>query len=148
MSDGTNRLLQVLPTVLEVFETGSVLVFDEIDAHFHTDIVELILRLFHDSEINAKGSQIIFTTHDTNILDSSFLRRDQIWFVSKSEGASSLKSLDEYDKKYVRHDSPFESFYRDGRLGALPRVSYGKMKEAILGALAAKASAQQEGADA
>lgn len=148
MSDGTTRLLQVLPTVLEVFETGSVLVFDEIDAHFHTDIVELILRLFHDSEINAKGSQVIFTTHDTNILDSSFLRRDQIWFVSKSKGASSLKSLDEYDKKYVRHDSPFESFYRDGRLGALPRVSYGKVKDAILGALAAKASAQQEGADA
>lgn len=148
MSDGTSRLLQVLPVVLDVFKTGSVLLFDEIDAHFHTDIVELILRLFHDSEINKKGSQIIFTTHDTNILNSSSLRRDQIWFVSKSEGASTLKSLDEYDRKYVRHDSPFETFYREGRLGALPRLSYGKMKDAILGALVDDNSVEHENIDA
>lgn len=144
MSSGTVRLFQTLPFVLEVLEAGSVLVFDEIDAHFHTDIVELIIRLFNDSEINAKGSQLIFTTHDTNVLDSSFLRRDQIWFVGKSNGASSLKSLDEYDRKYVRHDSPFESFYRDGRLGALPKVSFGKVKAAILSALSDKASASRE----
>lgn len=148
MSDGTTRLLQILPVVLEVLESGSVLAFDEIDAHFHTDVVELILRLFHDPEINSKGSQVIFTTHDTNILDSSFLRRDQIWFVSKNGGASSLKSLDEYDRKYVRHDSPFETFYRDGRLGALPKLSYNRMKGAILSALAAKASARQGETDA
>ena len=148
MSDGTTRLLQILPLVLETFDKGAVLAFDEIDAHFHTDIVDLILRLFHDDQINSKGAQIVFTTHDTNILDSSSLRRDQIWFVTKEGGSSSLKSLDEYDRKYVRHDSPFESFYRDGRLGALPRVSYGKVKESILGALAAKASSQQDIADA
>jgi len=135
MSDGTTRLLHILPLVLDAFSQGSVLLFDEIDAHFHTDIVDLLLRLFHDPEINYKGAQIIFSTHDTNILDSANLRRDQIWFVSKDGGASSLKSLDEYDKKYVRHDSPFETFYRDGRLGALPRVSYGRMKDAILSAM-------------
>ncbi|WP_372094441.1 ATP/GTP-binding protein [Tistrella mobilis] len=148
MSDGTNRLFQILPVVLDIFESGSVLVFDEIDAHFHTNIVELILKMFHDSEINSKGGQIIFTTHDTNILNSSFLRRDQIWLVSKNEGASSLRSLDEYDKKYVRHDSPFESLYRDGRLGALPRVSYGRVKETVLNALEVRAMARKEDADA
>lgn len=135
MSDGTTRLLQIIPLIISAFKNGSCLTFDEIDAHFHTDIVELILRLFNDEEINVKGAQIIFTTHDTNILDSKLLRRDQIWFVSKRDGSSSLKSLDEYDRKYVRHDSPFEVFYRDGRLGALPRLSFGRVKEAILSAL-------------
>jgi len=144
MSDGTSRLVQVLPAILDVFKNGSVLLFDEIDAHFHTDIVELILKLFHDSEINRSGAQVIFTTHDTNILDSSSLRRDQIWFVSKMDGASSIKSLDEYDRKYVRHDSPFETFYREGRLGALPRLSYGRMKDAILSALAVEGSVKEK----
>ena len=148
MSDGTTRLLEILPLVLEAFEEGSILAFDEIDAHFHTDIVDLIIQLFHDNDINAKGAQIIFTTHDTNILDSSSLRRDQIWFVSKEDGSSSIKSLDEYDRTYVRHDSPFESFYRDGRMGGLPRVSYTKVKDAILDALKTRALADKVASDA
>jgi len=148
MSDGTTRLLQILPIVLQVLEASSVLLLDEIDAHFHTDIVDLILKLFQDPEINAKGAQLIFTTHDTNVLNSSFLRRDQIWFVSKTDGSSTLKSLDEYDRKYVRHDSPFESFYRDGRLGALPQVSYSSVKSAVLNALANRATADVEAPDA
>lgn len=140
MSDGTVRLLEVLPVVLNTFESGSTLLFDEIDAHFHTHLLGLILRLFNDPEINSKGSQIIFTTHDTNVLSSESMRRDQIWFVSKHKGASVLKSLDEYDKKYVRPDSPFESFYKDGRLGALPRFSYPEVKDTILKALRTKNS--------
>ena len=148
MSDGTTRLLQTLPIVLNVFRNGSVLLIDELDAHFHTDIVELILRLFHDEEINSKGSQIIFTTHDTNILDSRIMRRDQVWFVSKTEGSSELKSLDEYDRKYIRHDSPFETFYREGRLGALPRLPYSRMKAAIIASLSASKPAPKADADA
>jgi AAA15 family ATPase/GTPase len=140
MSDGTIRLLEVLPVILNAFESGRALLFDEMDAHFHTHLLSLILRLFNDPEINSKGSQIIFTTHDTNVLDSELLRRDQIWFVSKKNGASSLKSLDEYDKKYIRPDSPFESFYMDGRLGALPTFQYSKVKSAILAALRSKSN--------
>lgn len=135
MSDGTIRLFEVLPVILKVLESGGVLLFDEMDAHFHNDILGLILQLFHDPEINCKNSQIIFTTHDTSTLDSKRMRRDQIWFVSKQHGASTLKSLDEYDKKYVRHDSPFETFYRDGRLGALPRLSYTEIKSTIMNAI-------------
>jgi hypothetical protein len=63
------------------------------------------------------------------------MRRDQIWLVSKDEGVSTLKCLGEYDKKYVRHDSSFESFYRDGRLGALPRLPYNKVRQVLLEAL-------------
>lgn len=135
MSSGTARLLEVLPIILQSLKAGSALTFDEIDAHFHTDLVDLILQLFHDDEVNSKGAQLIFSTHDTNVLNSSQMRRDQIWLVSKENGVSSLKSLDEYDKQYVRQDSPFESFYRNGRLGALPRLSYSKIKKVILSAL-------------
>jgi AAA15 family ATPase/GTPase len=135
MSDGTIKLVEILPMILDSFKNGSVVVLDEINAHLHTDLVNLILQLFHDDEVNAKGAQIIFSTHDTNILNSAQMRRDQIWFASKEEGASSLKSLDEYDKNFVRPDSPFEDFYLDGRLGALPRVSFGTVKRAILNVL-------------
>lgn len=135
MSEGTVRLREILPLILESFTYGSPLILDEMDAHFHTDIVELILRLFHDDEINTKGAQLIFSTHDTNVMDSNILRRDQIWLVSKDRGRSQIKCLDEYDKADVRHDSPFESYYRDGRLGALPRVSFGSVKDAILKAV-------------
>lgn len=135
ISHGTNRLFELLPLILRALESGSVLVLDEIDAHFHTDLVNLVLQLFHDNEVNAKGAQLIFSTHDTNILDSAYMRRDQIWLVSKDEGVSTLKCLGEYDKKYVRHDSPFESFYRDGRLGALPRLPYNKVRHVLLEAL-------------
>ena len=135
MSNGTIRLLELLPIILRSFENGSVIILDEIDAHLHTDLINLILQLFHDDEVNAKGAQIIFSTHDTNILDPMRMRRDQIWFVGKEDGASSLKSLDSFDKKLVRQNSPFESFYRDGRLGALPRVSFGSVKRVLLSML-------------
>jgi uncharacterized protein len=135
MSDGTIKLVELLPMILDSFKNGSVVVLDEINAHLHTDLVNLILQLFHDDEVNAKGAQIIFSTHDTNILNPAQMRRDQIWFASKEEGASSLKSLDEYDKSFVRPDSPFEDFYLDGRLGALPRVSFGTVKQALLNVL-------------
>lgn len=135
ISQGTNRLFELLPVILSALKSGSVLALDEIDGHFHTDLVNLVLQLFHDDKVNAKGAQLIFSTHDTNVLDAAYMRRDQIWLVSKDEGVSALKCLDEYDKRYVRHDSPFEAFYRDGRLGALPRLPYDKVRNVLLKAL-------------
>jgi AAA15 family ATPase/GTPase len=135
MSHGTNRLFELLPVILSALEDGSVLALDEIDAHLHTDLVNLVLQLFHDDEVNAKGAQLLFSTHDTNVLDAAYMRRDQIWLVSKDDGMSALKCLGDYDKNYVRQDSPFEAFYRDGRLGALPRIPYKKVKQVLLDAL-------------
>jgi AAA15 family ATPase/GTPase len=137
MSHGTIRLFDLLPVILSALKDGSVLALDEIDAHLHSDLVKLVLQLFHDDEINTKGAQILFSTHDTNILDAGYMRRDQIWLVSKDDGVSTLKCLSEYDKKYVRQDSPFETFYRDGRLGALPRLPYNRVKKVLLDTLSA-----------
>lgn len=135
VSSGTFRLFEVLPIILRSLSTGAPIFVDEIDAHLHNALFWIILQLFHDDEINKRGGQLIFATHNINILDSSMLRRDQIWFASKEGGASRLRGLDEFDKKYVRPDSPFDSFYKDGRLGALPRISYSDIREAILSAI-------------
>lgn len=132
MSSGTNRLFHLLPIIIASLQSGSILVLDEVDAHLHTDIVILLLQIFQDDLVNTNNAQILFTTHDTNLLDPNVLRRDQIWFSVKEQGVSSIKSLDEYDRSYVRHDSPFESFYRDGRLGALPQVSHEAVRDALL----------------
>lgn len=132
MSEGTIRLFGIIPIILNSLRNGTPLIVDEVDAHLHTHVLELIIKIFQNDEINKKGAQLIFTTHDTNIMASNRLRRDQIWLTSKDKGETSLTCLDEYDKKYVRPDSPFESFYREGRLGAVPNISFNKIKDFII----------------
>jgi len=122
ISAGTRKLFELLPVVIAGLQRGSPVFIDELDGHLHTSIVSFLMDIFNDSETNPKGSQLIFTTHDTNILDPNRIRRDQICLVSKQGGASALQALDEFDKKFVRPDSPFEKFYLDGRLGAVPSV--------------------------
>lgn len=131
MSDGTLKLFEQLPLILSALVNGAPIFVDEIDGHLHTQLVSLILDLFNDPIANEQNAQIIFTTHDTNLLNPNSLRRDQIWFTQKSEGETMLYNLDEFDKTSVRQDSPYEDYYKDGRLGALPNYSYSKIRSAI-----------------
>ena len=81
------------------------------------------MRLFHSRASNPHNAQLIFTTHDTNLLDARLLRRDQIWFVEKSRrGVSDLYSLVEYrvDTRIIRNDASFAKDYIAGRYGAIP----------------------------
>jgi uncharacterized protein len=133
VSDGTLRLFRILPVLLTSLTRGLPIFVDELDGHLHTSLVNLILEIYNDPETNSNGSQIVFTTHDTNILNSSRMRRDQVWLVSKENGASKLRAIDSFDKRFVRPDSPFEDFYLDGRLGALPKVDRAKIKEILSG---------------
>ena len=131
MSDGTIKLFEILPVLLTALSNGVPVFVDELDGHLHTNIVSLVFDLFNDPVANTKNAQIIVTTHDTNLLDSNKLRRDQLWLVTKANGASNLVSLDSYDKSVVRPNSPFEDFYKDGRFGALPSISYIKIRDSI-----------------
>jgi AAA15 family ATPase/GTPase len=140
MSDGTIKLFEILPILLTSISAGAPILIDELDGHLHTNLVAMILQLFHDPIVNNLGAQLIFTTHDTNIMSPNLLRRDQIWMTSKADGATDLNSLDVYDKNSVRADSPFEAYYLDGRLGALPAVSYAKIRERLLVAVGGKPS--------
>lgn len=123
-SDGTQKLFEIIPLLIEAFANGEVLIIDELDSSLHPHMAELIIKLFNDAEINTRNAQLIFSTHNIQLMDSQNLRRDQIWFTEKRNGSTSLYSLDEFDKNKVKSDSPFYSWYHEGRFGAFPRINY------------------------
>jgi AAA15 family ATPase/GTPase len=90
----------------------------------HTDLVKAIIKLFNSKESNPNNAQLIFTTHDTNLLNQELFRRDQIWFTEKDiYGVSKLYSLVEYGKGKARDDLVLEKNYLEGKFGAKPHIS-------------------------
>lgn len=117
-SSGSRRLLKLLNRCFGSLDSGTLMVIDEIDASLHTQICEAIVYLFADKRINTKGAQLIATTHDTNLLRSEYLRRDQIWLTEKNDqGATELFSLADIK---TRAGDNFELGYLQGRYGAVP----------------------------
>ena len=117
-STGTRRLLRLLQPALQVLDTGGVLIVDEIDASLHTKACEAIIALFSSKEKNRAGAQLIATTHDTNLLRSPLLRRDQIWFTEKGPNqATHLYPLSDF---HTRQGDNIEKGYLQGRYGAIP----------------------------
>lgn len=117
-SDGTQKLFYLTAPLLDVLANGRVLVVDEMEARLHPLITRNIIELFHSKETNPNRAQLIFTTHDTNLLSNKCFRRDQIWFTEKNnQGASTIYSLAELK---VRNDASFAKDYIDGRYGAIP----------------------------
>ena len=122
-SEGTQRLLALSAPLILALEKGSTLIIDELDNSLHTTLVEAILKLFNSKETNPNNAQLIFTTHDTNLLNQELFRRDQIWFTEKNiYGASELYSLVEYGKGKTRDDLVLEKNYLDGKFGAVPHI--------------------------
>lgn len=121
-SSGTRNLLFLAGPVMDILRKGQTLVIDELDTSLHTLLVRELVRLFHRPEINTGAAQLIFTTHDTALLDAPDLfRRDQIWFVEKeTDQASSLVSLSEFSP---RKNEVLERGYLMGRYGAVPFLS-------------------------
>lgn len=125
-SDGTQKLFAIAGPILDTLKCGDIIIIDELDTHLHPLITKEIIQLFNSKETNPKGAQLIFTTHDTNLLQKELFRRDQIWFTEKNErGATDLYSLVEYkmeENKKVRNDASYESDYIKGRYGAIPFI--------------------------
>jgi AAA15 family ATPase/GTPase len=119
-SDGTQKLFFLLGPILDTLAGGKVLFIDEMEARFHPNMTQALIQLFNSLESNSKRAQLVFSTHDTNLLSSKLLRRDQIWFVEKDQlGISHLYSLAELK---VRNDASFEKDYIQGRYGAIPFI--------------------------
>lgn len=117
-SSGTGRLLLLLDRAFTCLEKGSLLVVDEIDLSLHSLACLAFVQLFNDPLINLKGAQLIATTHDTNLICSPQLGRDQIWFAEKNaSGATEIYPLSDFK---VREGDNFERGYLRGRFGALP----------------------------
>ena len=118
-SSGTRNLLFLTGPMLDVLNKGQTLVVDELDTSLHTLLVQALVRLFHRPEVNTGGAQLIFTTHDTSLLDAyGLFRRDQVWFVEKCpDQSSSLYPLLDFSP---RKNEALERGYLQGRYGALP----------------------------
>ncbi len=127
-SSGTNKLVDLSGPIFATLASGGILVIDELDAKLHPLLTTAITNLFNSEEYNLRNAQLVFATHDTNLLHYGQFRRDQIYFVEKDHyGASDLYSLIEYreeesDKK-VRKDRSFERDYIAGRYGAIPFIN-------------------------
>jgi uncharacterized protein len=122
-SNGTRNLLFLAGPVLDILSKGLTLVIDELDTSLHTLLVRELVRLFHKPEINTAGAQLVFTTHDTSLLDAPDLfRRDQVWFVEKDrDQASALVSLSEFSP---RKNEALERGYLMGRYGGVPFINH------------------------
>lgn len=123
-SSGTKKLFELAPVIFDAFENGGVLVFDELDNSMHPFMAELILKLFNDVRVNRSGAQLIFTTHNVNLMLPECFRRDQIWFTEKNDGETICYSLEDFDKKKIKSHSPFNKWYAEGRFGAVPKIDY------------------------
>jgi len=116
-SDGTQRLLELIPALYLVLNGDYVCIIDELDRSMHPKLSFNILEMFLDSRTKHE-SQLIVTTHETNLLNLNLLRRDEIWFVEKNkDGASSAFSLEEFIPRY---DSDVRKGYLLGRFGGIP----------------------------
>ena len=116
-SNGTRKLFQILIRLLDVVKNKKSIMMDEFDMGLHTRLADFILDLIHASP----NSQLLFTSHNTNLIDVKRLRRDQIVFVNKSEqGATCVYSL--YDFKDFRENMDAEKGYLQGRFDAVPYV--------------------------
>jgi AAA15 family ATPase/GTPase len=123
-SAGTRKFFNLAPIFIEVLSNGGVLIIDELDNSMHPFMAELIIKLFNDSRVNKNNAQLIFSTHNINLMSPELLRRDQIWLTEKREGETHFFSLDDFDKKKVKPQSPFSQWYLDGRFGGIPAINY------------------------
>ena len=116
-SQGTQALFYMMLTIMNIIKENKVLLIDEIDTSLHNKLVEYIIGLFHQSE----AAQLIYTTHNTYLLDTNKLRKDQVYFVNKrKDGSSELYSL--FDFKDFRENMDLEKAYMQGRFDAIPYI--------------------------
>lgn len=121
-SEGTKTLFRMMLSMIDIIRNGRALFLDEIDTSLHTQLVEYIIGMFNSSE----RAQLIYTSHNTHLLNTDFQRRDQVYFVNKREdGSSDLYSL--YDFKDFRDTLDMEKAYLQGRFEAVPYLSRPKI---------------------
>lgn len=125
-SEGTKKMFALAGPWIDSLDNGSVACIDELHNSLHPDLSRFLVSLFHSSEHNRGNAQLIFTTHDTSLLDLEVFRRDQIWFIDKDkEQTSNLYPLTDF--KLRKGSTNLKLAYHSGRYGALPVVrSQGK----------------------
>ena len=120
-SDGTKRFFELSGPWLQAVSFGMTVLIDELEASLHPLLTRELIKFILNPELSSKGSQLIFATHDTTLLDPELFRRDQIWFTEKDKGAGTqLYSMSDYKERKPRKGEAMQRGYLAGRYGAIP----------------------------
>lgn len=120
-SRGTRTLFSLLGIISWSLSTGATLLIDELDQSLHSHVARRLMTMFNAPQSNPHGAQLLFNTHDTNLLDYEILRRDQVWFTEKGyDGATRVFPLTDF---HPRKQENLERGYLQGRYGAVPAIS-------------------------
>ena len=120
-SDGTQKLFAFAGPWIDVLKNGYVLFIDELHDNLHPKLVQYLVELFHNEKTNPKNAQLIFTTHETSILNQDIFRRDQVWFCERNfNQATKVYPLSDFSPKKGKEN--LEAAYLSGKYGALPFV--------------------------
>lgn len=121
-SAGTQTWFELIGPLLNALQHGQIVLFDELDSSLHPTLTSRLVTLFTSQQSNPHGAQLIFTTHDTNLLNQ--LNRDEIWLTQKLDnGSTRFGALSDFAGARVRRSANLESGYLSGRFGALPDIS-------------------------
>ena len=124
-SEGTKKIINMSGPIVDSLLNGGILVVDEFDAKLHPLLTKKIIDIFNSPETNPYNAQLIFATHDTNLLSNKIFRRDQIWFAEKNREDEStdiypLSEIKEQNGDKIRKDRTYEKDYINGKYGAIP----------------------------
>jgi len=126
-SEGTKKIMDLSGPIFDTLLNGKTLIIDELDSKLHPLITMQIINLFNNPETNPNNAQLLFATHDTNLLSTEIFRRDQVWFTEKDNvEQTDLYSLNDFvfaDGSKVRKDANLEKNYIAGRYGAIPYIT-------------------------
>lgn len=129
-SEGTKTWFGLIGPVLTALRSGSIVILDEFDAGLHPTLSAELLRVFQSRVTNPYGAQLIFTSHDTSLLNH--LNRDEVWLTEKRlDGSTRLGALAEFAGERVRKSQNLENAYLHGRFGALPQVDQTEFLRAL-----------------
>ena len=123
-SDGTQKLIAVLPVLLMALREGRLVIIDELDAKLHPKLLRYVIAMFKNPKINQNGAQLIFTSHDVTTMRNTVFRRDEIWFAAENDKHESeiysLYEIRREDNERVNNTAAYDKQYLEGRYGADP----------------------------
>lgn len=120
-SKGTQKMFSLAGPFLDILEKGYIVFIDELGGSLHPELVKFLVGWFNNKETNSGNAQLVFTTHETNMLDQTILRRDQIWFCEKDKTqATQVYPLTDFRPRKLREN--LEAAYLSGRYGAVPYI--------------------------
>lgn len=126
-SDGTKKLISVLPVILLALQEGRLVVIDELDTKLHPKLLRYVISLFKNKSLNINGAQLLFTSHDMATIKNTVFRRDEIWFAAANENHESeiysLYEIRREDNEHVNNTAAYDKQYLEGRYGADPYLS-------------------------